>query len=121
MQLCTTPKTSPPSSVGPQDLPFQLPTPGRAIQHLTLQVKGDLDSLKESSQKQESNYSTFPGGKGQVFSKNKTYFQHGNQDGGQPTTATKCIIENKQQVGSEMDQSYQTYDCRGIDKYEDYS
>lgn len=57
MQLCSSPGSFPPSSVGQQDLqdlPCELPTPGRGIQQLTQQVKGDLDSLKESSQKQES-------------------------------------------------------------------
>lgn len=102
MQLCSSPESSPPSSVGQQDLqdlPCELPTPGRGIQQLTQQVKGDLDSLKESSQKQESAIIQLTR---EVKDKSSQYATHISnmvvkmEDNQQKLL--KCISDNKQHV-----------------------
>ncbi len=55
MQICTTPELS--SSVQQQELPRELQTPGKGIQQLMKQVQGDLDTLKQFIQGQETTVS----------------------------------------------------------------
>lgn len=54
MQICTTPESS--SSVGQQELPRKLQTPGKEIQQLIKQVP-DLETLKTFIQRKETTVS----------------------------------------------------------------
>lgn len=80
-------------------MPCELPTPGRGIQHLTQQVQGDFDSLREFSQKQESAITQLPQ---EVKAKSSQHTTHNSnmvakiKDNQQQLL--KCISNYKQQV-----------------------
>ncbi|KAF4103611.1 hypothetical protein G5714_016494 [Onychostoma macrolepis] len=103
MQICTTPESS--SSVGQQELPRELQTPGKGTQQLMKQVQGDLDMLKQFIQRQETTISELTQ---EVKDK---FVQHSTQVSTAVVTMEdnqkqlfKCIADNQQKMEAEMDQ-----------------
>ncbi|KAF4098332.1 hypothetical protein G5714_020362 [Onychostoma macrolepis] len=103
MQICTTPESS--SSVGQQELPRELQTPGKGTQQLMKPVQGDLDMLKQFIQRQETTVSELTQ---EVKDK---YVQHSTQVSTAVVTMEdnqkqlfKCIADNQQKMEAEMDQ-----------------
>ncbi len=103
MQICTTPELS--SSVQQQELPRELQTPGKGIQQLMKQVQGDLDTLKQFIQGQETTVSELT----QEVKDN--FVHHSTQMSTVVATMEdnqrqlfKCIADNQQMMETEMDQ-----------------
>ncbi len=103
MQICTTPELS--SSVQQQELPRELQTPGKGIQQLMKQVQGDLDTLKQFIQGQETTVSELT----QEVKDN--FVHHSTQMSTVVATMEdnqrqlfKCIADNQQKMETEMDQ-----------------
>ncbi len=120
MQICTTPELS--SSVQQQELPRELQTPGKGIQQLMKQVQGDLDTLKQFIQRQETTVSELT----QEVKHN--FVHHSTQMSTVVATMEdnqrqlfKCIADNQQKMETEMGQNHKTFDPRGIKQKWGYS
>ncbi len=86
IQICTTPESS--SSVGQQELPRELQTPGKWIQQLIKQIQGDLDTVKQFFQRQETTVSEF------TQEVKETFVHHSTQ----MSTAIATMEDNQKQL-----------------------